>query len=146
MFQSKNINIPDTVSEIGVNAFYDCKALADNDGFVVIRNVLHGYFGNKNDITVPECVLEISDYVFRDCIVLTNITLLEGVTKIGKHVFPKVKEKLIISIPKSVTEIDNQAFRSKYRSIIYTPEGSYAESYAEAHGIKHIHDYSEIDE
>jgi hypothetical protein len=40
----QNVVIPESVTGIGTGAFNGCVALADDDGFLVVRNVLYGYF------------------------------------------------------------------------------------------------------
>lgn len=55
-------------------------------------------------------VTEIGDYVFRDCISLTEVVLPEGLKKIGKQQFWGCTALKAIIIPGTVTEIGRDAF------------------------------------
>lgn len=108
------ITIPDTVASIGDSAFRNCKALADLHGFVIIRGILFGYFGNASDVIVPSSVTSIGFGAFRNCKDLTSITIPDSVTSIGSSAFEGCENLHGIAIPDSVTTIGNQAFRSCY--------------------------------
>ena len=80
----------DEIDDIGEGAFLYCFKMADAEGFVIVRNVLHGYYGHATDLTVPE-----------------------GVTRIGTQAFMNELGCALqhVTIPKSVTEIGNNAFK-----------------------------------
>lgn len=60
----KEVSIPQSVREIGSFAFRGCKGLADNEGFVVIRDILYDYSGNDRIAKIPENVVRIEEESF----------------------------------------------------------------------------------
>ena len=123
LYGTKNTIIPNTVTSIGRNAFYDCNGLTT--------------------ITIPNSVTSIGDYAFQNCIGLISLsvdagntkydsrgncnaiietetnTLLYGtkntiipntVTSIGGGAFNGCSGLTTITIPNSVTSIGSSAF------------------------------------
>ncbi len=84
--------IPDGVTVIGENAFWDCENL--------IR------------VIIPESVTEIADNAFRRCLNLTDITIPESVTSIGDTAFFACISLKSITIPKSVRSIGKEIFEN----------------------------------
>lgn len=70
----ETIHIPDSVTTIGDWAFHNCKGLADEKGFVIVRGVLYDYFGNARSIAIPDNVTAIDS---------AESILRSGVTIIG---------------------------------------------------------------
>ena len=58
------ITIPDSVREIGPEAFHGCEGLADENGFVIVRDTVYDYFGPGGDIELPANVKCIDDHAF----------------------------------------------------------------------------------
>ena len=117
----EKVNIPDSVREIGCGAFGGCHGLADQDGFVIIRNTLHDYSGTSKSIVVPDGVEEISGDAFID--------ILGG-------------EKTVLTLPGTVKHITASRIVSNITYFgkleIHAPAGSYAESYAKEHNIPFV--------
>ena len=86
----KNTNIPNGVTNIGVNAFNACIDLTS--------------------ITIPESVTNIDGAAFMTCRSLTSVILPNSVTNIGADAFA-YSGLTSITIPNSVTSIGDQAFR-----------------------------------
>ena len=55
-----DITLPESVKTIENAAFLRCKRLADENGFLIMKDVLFGYFGNLSEVAVPNGVTEIS--------------------------------------------------------------------------------------
>ena len=51
-----SVVIPEGVTSIGDRAFYNCSSLADENGFVIVRDVLYNYYGSQPDVVIPGCV------------------------------------------------------------------------------------------
>ena len=114
-----SISIPDSVTSIGNAVFRGCKALADQNGFVIIRNVLCSYEGEGKSITIPDDVTSIGKDAFVHCRSLTSISIPDSVTSIGDGAFSACRSLTRIIIPDSVTSIGDSVFSlcSSLRSI-----------------------------
>ena len=94
---------------------------------------------------IPGSVAQIGDYAFANCPNLTDVTLTSGVAEIGDCAFWSSRNLTDITIPSSVTEIGDRAFNyviyaenedeKIYSVTIHGEAGSYAETYANEHGI-----------
>lgn len=87
----KEIEIPDTVTKIGIGAFYECK--------------------NLEKIKLSKKINQLPPIIFEGCISLTNIEIPSNVTKIGYHAFRQCQFKNI-NLPKNLELIDTGAFES----------------------------------
>ena len=76
-----------------------------------------GYY--SDEIVIPESVEHdgvsygvtgIGDYAFRDCSVLTSVTIPNSVTSIGSSAFSGCSGLTSVTIPNSVTSIGSSAF------------------------------------
>lgn len=63
----KSVFIPDSVTSIGISAFYGCKSLAD--------------------VAIPEKVTSIGDSAFAECASLISISIPDSVSFLSQHVF-----------------------------------------------------------
>ena len=81
----KKINIPNSVTRIGREAFYLCSSLVS--------------------ITIPNSVTSIGEYAFEDCSSLTSITISGSVTSIEFGTFSGCSSLTSMAIPDSVTSI-----------------------------------------
>ena len=73
----------DSVTSIGDAAFWGCDGLADSDGFVIVRGVLHYYSGYDYDVTIPAGVTRIGSMAFMGCYFIDSVNIPGSVTSIG---------------------------------------------------------------
>ncbi len=122
---SKNVTsltIPASVTRIVSHALCDCPrikafSVADDnpkfksvsgllltkDGKVLVRGV-------NGDVTIPNGVTRIGDYAFFDLSGLTSVTIPSSVTSIGYCAFNGCSSLTSVTIPSSVTSIGDSAF------------------------------------
>ena len=121
-FSLAGVVIPESVTEIGDRAFFRCEKLADENGFVIIRNVLYSYQGSKTDVVIPDGVKSISSCAFSEILIfiggsdvsrrtnLTSVVIPESVTSIGDEAFSYCKSLTGVVIPEGVKIIGKKAF------------------------------------
>lgn len=81
--------IPETVTEIGNQAFMNCKGITA--------------------ITIPSSVTKIGASAFENCSGITEITVPEGVTTLGNQAFFNTSLETV-SLPSTITSIGSKAF------------------------------------
>ena len=83
----KGINIPDSVLTIGDRAFSGCNGLADEDGFIIVRNVLHGYLRLSDTVVLPDTVIAIGHDTFSYDTDIKSVTIPASAARIGDYAF-----------------------------------------------------------
>ena len=83
----KSITLPDSVTHIGDLTFHSCNGLANEDGLVIVHNVLYCCDKDAVSVTIPDGVTSIGKGSFWGCEALTSITLPEGVAAVGEGAF-----------------------------------------------------------
>ena len=135
------ITLPSSVTSIGNSAFRNCDALIS--------------------IAIPDSVTSLGTYVFYDCDALTEVTLGTGITKlqesafehcdslesiilpyrlesIGNNAFKDCVKLSAVTIPRATASISDTAFSYYDKLTIYGVAGTYAETYANAKGIRFV--------
>ena len=105
-----SIIIPDSVTDIGHEAFRGCRGLADENGFVIIRGVLYDCLAQEQTITIPESATLIDNKAFYEHKRLVSVTIPSTVTSIGYDAFLNCYQLRSVTIPDSVATIDAGAF------------------------------------
>ena len=112
---AKNLSevlIPDSVKEIGESAFYGCSELKE----VRLPSGLSKYAPRLLAKTglikfnMPDNVAECGWGLFEDCESLEDITISKGLTKISSCMFMNCKNLKSITIPDSISVIEQDAF------------------------------------
>lgn len=115
----KELTLPDGLIKVGKSAFYGCGALKYNE------NENGRYLGSENNdylclmgvkskdftkFSVNENCRVIYDYAFSECGSLFDITLPEGVTRIGANAFLGCDSLMRVYMPESIQSVDTDAF------------------------------------
>lgn len=107
------IQIPISVSEIGILAFAYCKELASIELPDKIKVISEGCFmvcSKLNEISLPVSIESMELYCFYSCSSLKEITIPNGVTIIPRNAFQKCNELERVDINSNVSSIGNNAF------------------------------------
>lgn len=134
----QSIEIPESVTYIGSNAFQNCKSLKTvtlNEGLTIIKSQAFNHCTSLKEITMPQSVTSIGssafkecsslkkivltknisvieDSTFKDCTTLTDVTIPEGVTCIEGSAFYGCISLIKLTLPASLTKIGNYAFEN----------------------------------
>ena len=109
----KLVELPDTVTSIGLEAFRMCASLTRitiPDSVTVIGN--NAFYGCTSlaDAELPQGLITVGDYAFAGCVALPSITLGSRTAKIGEQAFADCSAVTSLVIPDSVTSLGNKAF------------------------------------
>ena len=124
----KTLILPESVREIGESAFSGCFRAEDivfSQGLEIIGKSAFSDMDMLKDVTLPESVTVIGDHAFSGCEKLESVRIPDSVSDIGKAVF---------------TGTDT------LNLVIYVTEGSAAEEYCRANGLKAVLPGQEIPE
>ena len=105
--------IPDSVTEIAVDAFYGCNSLTSvtiPDSVTSIGKWAFSDCTLLKSVTIPDSVTSIETCAFYGCTSLTSITIPDSVTSIGGGAFSGCTSLTNVMIGKSVTSIGSSAF------------------------------------
>lgn len=105
--------IPDNVTSIGVNAFYNCGSLSGTnipDNVTSIGNSAFYGCSSLSDINISDNVTSIGNSAFYSCRSMTDITIPDNVTSIGSNAFANCSRLSSITIPDNVTSVGENAF------------------------------------
>ena len=131
--------IPAGLKKIGEEAFSDCPGFADDNGFVIVRDALFGYYGTAEKVVVPEGVKTIAPFAFFERKMIKEVVFPKSLKKIVYIAFRGCTGIERINISKGLSSIHEWAFSDCSAQLtIYAPAGSYAENYAKKNSIPFV--------
>ena len=117
--KAASITIPSSVEYLGDYAFFYCKSLAsiefaENSKLKTIDYNAFDYCESLESITIQASVVTIGDRAFNQCNALENVTFAENsqLKTLGNHVFSELSKINRITIPGSVTSVGMRIFNS----------------------------------
>lgn len=108
-----SVTLPNSVTEIGDNAFYDCRDLASvslGGGITYIGENGFGACGALTSIVLPNNLTRMGASAFENCIGLTSINIPDSIASIENSTFNGCNALTSISIPDKVASIGDYAF------------------------------------
>ncbi len=106
----KSITLPDSVTHIGDLTFHSCNGLANEDGLVIVHNVLYCCDKDAVSVTIPDGVTSIGKGSFWGCEALASIVIPDSVKSIGESAFYGCKALTSITLPEGVAAVGEGAF------------------------------------
>lgn len=97
-------------THISRDVFEDTPKLTDKNGFVILAGCLFGYYGNSENVIIPETVNRLNHCAFVDNSIVKSVSIPDSVTEISKQAFLNCTSLKSVTIPKSVTSILEGAF------------------------------------
>ena len=144
----KKINIPNSVTRIGQDAFYYCINLTSitiPNSVTSIGSSAFTWCSSLTSIAIPESVTSIGSYAFSWCSSLTSITIPESVTSIGIMTFSECSSLTNINVSdnnKNYSSIDGVLFNKDKTVIIQYPIKKYGTSYAIPNSVTSIGEFA----
>lgn len=100
----REVTIPQSVTSILSDAFSATPWLEEQEGLVLVHDILLAYHGIDTAVTIPDSVTAIADGAFYGNETLTSVTIPESVQRIGSHAFSDCPLTQV-SIPEGLTDL-----------------------------------------
>ncbi len=131
-----SIAVPDSVEVINNAAFAKCDALADEDGWIIFRDICFDNVSGASALRIPNNVRIISGGAFENSSELKTVFIPENVEEVRSWSFGYCKNLESAVFLNDVVEIKDRAFVDCEKLIIYAHQGSTAEQYALEKGMR----------
>ncbi len=125
--KSNTYSIPNSVTKIGVYAFYGCTGLTSitiPNSLTSIENRAFDGCSGLTSVAIPNSVTTIEDHAFYGCTGLTSVIIPDGVTKIGPAAFMRctsLKEFIVLDNNTSYKSIEGVLFNKDGTKLIAFP-------------------------
>lgn len=103
-----SVSLPGTLTNIGANAFCNCKSLTTlelPEGVLTIGSNAFTNCTGLVSITLPSTLTQLADSAFGHCSSLVDLTLPEGLVELSQSAFMGCNSLTSITIPSTVTKI-----------------------------------------
>jgi len=114
----QTISMPNTVTTIGNDAFYNCsslKSITFSSNLTEIGDNAFYACGQLTNVTIPNSVSYIGEGAFTSCYLLTSISLPNNLQSIEDKTFENCQSLTSISLPDSVSSLGSNAFKNCYK-------------------------------
>jgi hypothetical protein len=148
---SISYSMPETVTNIGVEAFFGCPNLTSvtiGTNVTIISGAAFEYCTTLASITFPNSVQVIGGDAFDECAGLTNITIGTGVTNIQYQAFLGCPSLIAIAVAAgnpAFTSVGGALFNKNQTALYLYPAGSSGTSYAVPNNVTNIVAYAFMD-
>ncbi len=108
-----SVTIPDSVTSTEWGTFYECTSLASVTIGRSVTSIGAYAFYNCTSlayVTIPDSVTSIGKWAFSQCTSLSSVTIGNSVTSIGEYAFYECTSLASVTIGNSVTSIGDEAF------------------------------------
>ncbi len=131
----QEIDLPDTLKEIGEGAFGGCSLSHLIIPKGLEKTGVYAFGGTSiEELVIPGNIKIIERAAFQGSQKLKNVIIESGVEVIEENAFKQCEKLESVTIPASVIEMTDPFVWSE-NVTIYTPSGSYAETWAAENGI-----------
>ena len=141
----KEFNLTNSVKTLGNYSFYNCTSLSKITNAYSLKSIGNNCFNNcysLNEFEFSPFITEIPESSFKLCRALKTVCIPDNITKIGKEAFYKTGITKV-SVPSSVTTIEEYVFTADGSVSVYGKSGSKAESYCKDYGYTFVESVSE---
>ena len=103
--------IPPVLTEIGAAAFYGCTGLADDNGFVVVKETVFAYNDERErEIRIPEGVRRISQRAFQHSVGIRSVSIPDTVQTVEAYAFAWCTNLASVTVSGTNTTVAASAF------------------------------------
>ena len=110
--------IPASIKAIGAYAFKGCKGLADQNEMVIVNGILCDYYGNAEDLHIPEGVTEIDLGAFQNKRTLSRVVFPKSLSNVRDDAFKECSNLKYIELEKEQIPLIRQKAFPDLRLVI----------------------------